>query len=175
MQGLPYQTSRWRSGTSFRPPGIRRSPCTSRTADVRWRHPRPRHPRVAAWSHACSVPPARCSNLATTARMRHRAAFVSDCHLGSAHCHAAELAQFLERLQCDRLYLIGDILDLWWMAARRTRWSAARSARQPWVQPCRRSRLRPMSDSLLRPCCDPFRYRLRGFDMQKVTDIRDDL
>jgi UDP-2,3-diacylglucosamine pyrophosphatase LpxH len=57
--------------------------------------------------------------------MRHRAAFVSDCHLGSAHCQAAELASFLERLQCDRLYLVGDIVDLWWMACRRARWGAA--------------------------------------------------
>ncbi|WP_334180217.1 UDP-2,3-diacylglucosamine diphosphatase [Pseudoxanthomonas sp.] len=54
-----------------------------------------------------------------------RAVFVSDVHLGSKHCHAAEFADFLARLQCRRLYLVGDIVDLWWMAQRRVSWDAA--------------------------------------------------
>lgn len=54
-----------------------------------------------------------------------RAVFISDVHLGSAHCHAAELASFLEQLRCGRLYLVGDIVDLWWMAQRRARWTSA--------------------------------------------------
>jgi UDP-2,3-diacylglucosamine pyrophosphatase LpxH len=45
-------------------------------------------------------------------------------HLGSKHCHAAELADFLATLRCDRLYLVGDIIDLWWMAQRRAVWKA---------------------------------------------------
>lgn len=56
---------------------------------------------------------------------RRRAAFVSDVHLGSKHCHAAELADFLATLRCDRLYLVGDIVDLWWLAQRRAVWGAA--------------------------------------------------
>lgn len=36
----------------------------------------------------------------TTLPARHRAVFVSDVHLGSRHCHAAELAQFLRGLRC---------------------------------------------------------------------------
>lgn len=56
---------------------------------------------------------------------QHRAVFVSDVHLGSKHCHAAELATFLDGLRCDRLYLVGDIVDLWWMAQKRARWGAA--------------------------------------------------
>ncbi|MDR6991587.1 UDP-2,3-diacylglucosamine diphosphatase [Luteimonas sp. 3794] len=55
-------------------------------------------------------------------RPHHRAVFVSDVHLGAKHCHAAELASFLDGLRCDRLYLVGDIVDLWWMAQRRARW-----------------------------------------------------
>ena len=55
----------------------------------------------------------------------HRTVFVSDVHLGSRHCHAAELSDFLERLQCERLYLVGDIVDLWWMSTRRAAWSPA--------------------------------------------------
>ena len=54
-----------------------------------------------------------------------RTVFLSDVHLGSRHCHAAELCEFLERLQCERLYLVGDIVDLWWMAKRRAAWGPA--------------------------------------------------
>lgn len=57
-------------------------------------------------------------------RPHHRAVFVSDVHLGAKHCHAAELATFLDGLRCDRLYLVGDIVDLCWMAQRRARWGA---------------------------------------------------
>lgn len=52
----------------------------------------------------------------------HRAVFVSDVHLGARHCHAAELALFLEGLRTRRLYLVGDIVDLWWMSRRRASW-----------------------------------------------------
>lgn len=55
---------------------------------------------------------------------RRRAVFISDVHLGSRYCHATELAEFLGRLRCDRLYLVGDIVDLWWMAQRRAVWRA---------------------------------------------------
>lgn len=56
-----------------------------------------------------------------------RTVFLSDVHLGSRHCHAAELAAFLGRLRCQRLYLVGDIIDLWWLAHRRASWNAAHS------------------------------------------------
>jgi UDP-2,3-diacylglucosamine pyrophosphatase LpxH len=61
---------------------------------------------------------------AAASKMR-RAVFVSDVHLGSKHCHAAEFADFLNGLQCRQLYLIGDIVDLWWMAQRRATWNSA--------------------------------------------------
>lgn len=57
--------------------------------------------------------------------LRRRAVFVSDVHLGSKHCHAAEFADFLQGLRCDKLYLVGDIVDLWWMAQRRAAWGSA--------------------------------------------------
>lgn len=56
-----------------------------------------------------------------------RAVFVSDVHLGSRHCHATELARFLSQLRCERLYLVGDIIDLWWMAHRRANWRQSHS------------------------------------------------
>ncbi|KAF1711534.1 UDP-2,3-diacylglucosamine hydrolase [Pseudoxanthomonas kalamensis DSM 18571] len=54
-----------------------------------------------------------------------RSVFISDVHLGSKHCHAADLAAFLASLRCERLYLVGDIVDLWWLAQRRASWGAA--------------------------------------------------
>ena len=57
--------------------------------------------------------------------MMRRAVFVSDVHLGSKHCHAVEFADFLGGLRCRQLYLVGDIVDLWWMAQKRAVWGAA--------------------------------------------------
>lgn len=51
-----------------------------------------------------------------------RAVFLSDTHLGSVHSHAGELADFLGRVRCERLYLVGDIVDLWWISRNRTAW-----------------------------------------------------
>lgn len=45
--------------------------------------------------------------------MRIRSAFLSDVHLGTRECHAAELASFLRGLECEQLFLVGDIVDLW--------------------------------------------------------------
>ncbi|MEW9572180.1 UDP-2,3-diacylglucosamine diphosphatase [Rhodanobacter sp. Si-c] len=56
---------------------------------------------------------------------RLRTVFLSDVHLGTRHCHAAELADFLDNLRCRQLYLVGDIVDLWRMAQRRSQWSGA--------------------------------------------------
>jgi len=41
------------------------------------------------------------------------AIWLSDIHLGSRDCRAGFLLDFLERTQCDVLYLIGDIVDIW--------------------------------------------------------------
>ena len=58
---------------------------------------------------------------------RRRAVFISDTHLGARHCHAAELARFLGSLRCERLYLVGDIVDLENMA-KRPYWHVSHSA-----------------------------------------------
>ncbi len=50
---------------------------------------------------------------------RYRAVFISDAHLGSSGCRAAELASFLKRVRTDNLYLVGDIIDMWRL---RQRW-----------------------------------------------------
>ena len=48
-----------------------------------------------------------------------RAAFISDIHLGTRGCQAERLLDFIRVLDCETLYLIGDIVDGWKM---RTGW-----------------------------------------------------
>lgn len=43
----------------------------------------------------------------------YRALFLSDLHLGTRACQAERLLEFLHDHQADRLYLVGDVLDLW--------------------------------------------------------------
>src|SRR5208283_5185807 len=47
-----------------------------------------------------------------TAR-HYRAVFISDTHLGTRGCRSDFLADFLRRVSCDYLYLVGDIIDGW--------------------------------------------------------------
>ena len=44
-----------------------------------------------------------------------RAVFISDVHLGARDCQAEKLANFLRNLNCNRLFLVGDIVDGWKM------------------------------------------------------------
>ena len=46
-------------------------------------------------------------------RTRYRTVFVSDVHLGSRGCQAAQFCRFLKHIECDKLYLVGDIVDFW--------------------------------------------------------------
>lgn len=43
---------------------------------------------------------------------QYRAIWLSDLHLGSRHCRAAELARYVSNLSCQQLYLVGDVIDL---------------------------------------------------------------
>lgn len=42
-----------------------------------------------------------------------RAVFLSDIHLGTRGSQAALAADFLKSISCDKLYLVGDIIDGW--------------------------------------------------------------
>ena len=44
---------------------------------------------------------------------RYRTVFVSDAHLGTKSCLSDFLADFLEQIDCDKLFLVGDIIDGW--------------------------------------------------------------
>lgn len=43
----------------------------------------------------------------------HRTIWISDVHLGSRGCQAERLLEFLRQHPCERLYLVGDIIDIW--------------------------------------------------------------
>ncbi len=56
--------------------------------------------------------------------LKCRTIWISDVHLGSKHCKAKQLLEFLDRIECDQLYLVGDIVDLLAMK-RRVHWTTA--------------------------------------------------
>lgn len=52
---------------------------------------------------------------AITPQLRCKTVFISDVHLGFKDCKAEYLLDFLQTVQCETLYLVGDIVDLWAM------------------------------------------------------------
>ena len=54
-----------------------------------------------------TLPPASARSL------RYRTIFISDVHLGTRGCRSDFLVDFLRRVSCERLFLVGDIIDGW--------------------------------------------------------------
>lgn len=54
-------------------------------------------------------------------KIQCRTVWISDVHLGSPHCKANQLLDFLNKIDCEQLYLVGDIIDLLAMK-RRVHW-----------------------------------------------------
>ncbi|NCP11572.1 MAG: UDP-2,3-diacylglucosamine diphosphatase [Sphingomonadales bacterium] len=50
---------------------------------------------------------------ATGRRPRYRTIWISDVHLGTRGCNADMLIDFLDHVDSDTLYLVGDIIDGW--------------------------------------------------------------
>jgi len=48
-------------------------------------------------------------------KKHYKTIWVSDVHLGTHECKAEVLADFLDKYTCDKLYLVGDIIDGWHM------------------------------------------------------------
>jgi UDP-2,3-diacylglucosamine pyrophosphatase LpxH len=61
-------------------------------------------PAVSAPGSSIPEPPAR---------HRFRTVWISDIHLGTPGCRATSLLDFLRDVECDKLYLVGDIIDGW--------------------------------------------------------------
>lgn len=51
-------------------------------------------------------------------RTPFRTIWISDTHLGSSGAQAAELAYLLKHIDCEQLYLVGDIIDMWRLGQR---------------------------------------------------------
>ena len=47
------------------------------------------------------------------AELRYRSVWISDLHLGTPGCQAVALLDFLKRVDCATLFLVGDIVDGW--------------------------------------------------------------
>uniref|UniRef100_UPI00403F9AAB UDP-2,3-diacylglucosamine diphosphatase n=1 Tax=Hyphomicrobium sp. ghe19 TaxID=2682968 RepID=UPI00403F9AAB len=45
--------------------------------------------------------------------LNYRAVFISDIHLGMRNSQATALIDFLKNVECQDLYLVGDIVDFW--------------------------------------------------------------
>jgi UDP-2,3-diacylglucosamine pyrophosphatase LpxH len=45
--------------------------------------------------------------------LTYQTLWISDTHLGTKGCKAEYLRDFLDHVECDTLYLVGDIIDLW--------------------------------------------------------------
>ena len=63
-------------------------------------------------------------------RATYRTVFISDTHLGSRAARSRDLAAFLEQMHCEKLYLVGDIIDFW------------RLGNKPYWPPCHHRVLR---------------------------------
>ena len=59
-----------------------------------------------------------------SAKQRYRTLWISDLHLGTPGCQADALLAFLKHVECDTLYLVGDIID-WWQLRRAWYWPQA--------------------------------------------------
>lgn len=46
-------------------------------------------------------------------KVRYRSVFLSDLHLGYIGCRSSELLRLLGHLECENLYLVGDVVDIW--------------------------------------------------------------
>jgi UDP-2,3-diacylglucosamine pyrophosphatase LpxH len=45
--------------------------------------------------------------------MHYKTVWISDLHLGTRGCDAPGLLDFLRHSECDTLYLVGDVIDVW--------------------------------------------------------------
>lgn len=51
-----------------------------------------------------------------------RSLFISDIHLANPNSQVKRLSQFLDKFECENLFLIGDIVDLWKLSSHKGRW-----------------------------------------------------
>lgn len=54
---------------------------------------------------------------------KYRTIFISDVHLGTKGCQAELLNNFLKFNNCEKIYLVGDIIDGWKIQQNKWRWN----------------------------------------------------
>jgi UDP-2,3-diacylglucosamine pyrophosphatase LpxH len=59
------------------------------------------------------LPPPADETVERDSALRVRTVWISDLHLGTPGCQAEALLDFLRDVECDTLYLVGDIIDGW--------------------------------------------------------------
>ena len=59
------------------------------------------------------VPPPEGHDRHALPSRRYRSVWISDLHLGTPGCQAHALLDFLKRVECEHLFLVGDIIDGW--------------------------------------------------------------
>jgi UDP-2,3-diacylglucosamine pyrophosphatase LpxH len=59
------------------------------------------------------APPSSDARPRDGASLRVRTVWISDLHLGTPGCRALALLDFLKQVDCDQLFLVGDIIDGW--------------------------------------------------------------
>ena len=57
--------------------------------------------------------PGPAQGTASPPPLHYRTVWISDLHLGTPGCQAQALLAFLKQVDCDTLYLVGDIIDGW--------------------------------------------------------------
>ena len=67
---------------------------------------------VTAWARSASAQDREDDDAGAPVR-RFRTLWISDLHLGTAGCQAHALLEFLRDVECETLYLVGDIIDGW--------------------------------------------------------------
>jgi UDP-2,3-diacylglucosamine pyrophosphatase LpxH len=65
------------------------------------------------------------SNMQAEGIRSYRTVFISDVHLGTRGCQAELLLDFIKSVECETLYLVGDIIDGWKMKAGGWYWPQA--------------------------------------------------
>lgn len=82
-------------------------PATARADARRPSRPGARPGIVPEWMHSDEPREPKAG------RTRYRTVWISDIHLGTAGCNAGLLLDFLKSIECETLYLVGDIVDGW--------------------------------------------------------------
>ncbi|MDO3388077.1 UDP-2,3-diacylglucosamine diphosphatase [Gilvimarinus sp. SDUM040013] len=76
---------------------------------------------TASDQSANNRPPSSPDSNPPASLIKGRTIWISDIHLGYRDCKAEYLLEFLDNINCDTLYLVGDIIDMWALK-RKFRW-----------------------------------------------------